>query len=155
MDWVYILRGLSAMSTTTVAAATVTEGAAPLVTCIMPTCDRHCFVPEAIRCFLRQNYPNLELVIVDDGSRSVASLLPDDPRVRLIRLSQKKNIGAKRNIACAAAHGEFILHWDDDDWYPPDRVSRQVAASTNWSGRNLRDKYALLLRPRVESSLVL
>ncbi len=116
----------SATSTTTIAAATLTEGAPPLVTCIMPTCDRHRFVPEAIRYFLRQDYPNLELVIVDDGNSPVASLLPDEPRIRLIRLSEKKNVGAKRNIACAAAHGEFIVHWDDDDWYPPDRVTRQI-----------------------------
>ena len=114
-----------AMSTTSIAA---TEGEAPLVTCIMPTCDRHSFLPEAIRYFLRQDYPNLELVIVDDGNRSVASLLPDDPRIRLIRLSQKRKVGAKRNIACAAAHGDFIVHLDDDDWYPPDRVTRQIAA---------------------------
>jgi O-antigen biosynthesis protein len=114
--------------TTPGAVVATTENAAPLVTCIMPTCDRHCFLPEAIRYFLRQDYPNLELVIVDDGSRPVASLLPDDPRIRLTRLSQKKNVGAKRNIACAAAHGEFIVHWDDDDWYPADRVTRQIAA---------------------------
>ena len=100
----------------------------PLATCIMPTCDRQRFVPEAVRYFLRQDYPNLELVIVDDGKMPVASLLPDDPRIRLIRLSEKKNVGAKRNMACAAAHGEFIIHWDDDDWYPADRVTRQIAA---------------------------
>jgi glycosyltransferase involved in cell wall biosynthesis len=100
----------------------------PLVTCIMPTCDRQPFVPEAVRHFLRQDYPNVELIIVDDGKMPVASLLPDDPRIRLIRLAEKKNVGAKRNIACAQAHGDFIVHWDDDDWYPPDRVTRQIAA---------------------------
>jgi glycosyltransferase involved in cell wall biosynthesis len=101
---------------------------APLVTCIMPTCDRQRFVPGALRLFLRQDYPNLELIVVDDGRGAVASLLPDDPRVRLIRLPEKKNVGVKRNLACAAAAGEFIIHWDDDDWYPADRVRRQLAA---------------------------
>jgi glycosyltransferase involved in cell wall biosynthesis len=99
----------------------------PLVTCIMPTCDRHRFVPDALRYFLRQDYPNLELVVIDDGNMPVASLLADDCRVRVIRLPEKKNVGAKRNIACASAHGEFIVHWDDDDWYPADRVRRQIA----------------------------
>jgi glycosyltransferase involved in cell wall biosynthesis len=100
----------------------------PLVSCIMPTYNRPGFVREAVRCFLRQDYPNLELVIVDDGTDPVAHVLPDDPRLRQIRLSEKKNVGAKRNIACASARGEFIVHWDDDDWYPPDRISRQMAA---------------------------
>ena len=100
----------------------------PLVTCIMPTCDRLHFVQHAVRYLLQQDYPNLEFVIVDDGAATVAPLLPDDPRFRLIRLPGKKNVGAKRNIACAAARGEFIIHWDDDDWYPPDRVTRQIKA---------------------------
>ena len=100
----------------------------PLVSCIMPTCNRLRFVPEAVRCFLRQDYPNLELVIVDDGTESVEPMLPGDPRLRLIRLAGKENVGAKRNLACGSANGEFVVHWDDDDWYPADRVRRQVAA---------------------------
>jgi O-antigen biosynthesis protein len=100
----------------------------PLVSCIMPTCDRLLFVSEAVRGFLRQDYPNLELVIVDDGVNPVASVLPAEPRLRLIRLGKKNNVGAKRNLACASARGEFIVHWDDDDWYPVDRVRRQITA---------------------------
>lgn len=100
----------------------------PLVSCIMPTRDRLRFVPEAIRCFMRQDYPKLELVILDDGISPVGPVLPKDPRIRLIRLPQKKNVGAKRNVGCASAKGEYIAHWDDDDWYPADRISRQVAA---------------------------
>lgn len=119
---------LPAPSAATESRASVIEEIAPLVTCIMPTCDRQRFVPDAVRLFLRQDYPNLELVIVDDGSVPVAPLLPHDARIRLIRLAEKKNVGAKRNLACDAAKGEFIVHWDDDDWYPPDRVTRQIAA---------------------------
>jgi len=100
----------------------------PLVSCIMPTSDRLNFVSEAIRCFLRQDYPNLELVIVDDGVHPVGPVLPNDARLRLIQLPQKKNIGAKRNMACALARGEYIAHWDDDDWYPVDRIRQQVTA---------------------------
>jgi O-antigen biosynthesis protein len=103
-------------------------GEEPLVSCIMPTCNRLGFAREAVRCFLRQDYPNLELVIVDDGTDPVTPVLPEDARLRPIRLTEKRNVGAKRNIACTSALGEFILHWDDDDWYPPDRVSRQIAA---------------------------
>ena len=100
----------------------------PLVSCIMPTSERLSFIPEAIRCFLRQDYPNLELVIVDDGVHPVGPVLPNDARLRLIALPQKKNVGAKRNMACALTRGEYIAHWDDDDWYPVDRIRRQVAA---------------------------
>jgi len=100
----------------------------PLVSCIMPTCNRRSFVPQAIRCFLRQDYPNAELVIVDDGPDPIADLLPDDERIRYFQLDQKQKIGTKRNYACEQARGEFIVHWDDDDWYPQGRISRQIAS---------------------------
>jgi glycosyltransferase involved in cell wall biosynthesis len=102
------------------------EVAAPLVTCIMPTYNRRAFVPQAIRCFLRQDYPNLELLVVDDGTDSIADCVPAKERVRYLRLDRKMTIGAKRNFACEHARGEFIVHWDDDDWYPSDRVTRQI-----------------------------
>ena len=101
---------------------------APLVSCIMPTYNRRMFVPQAIRSFLRQDYPNLELLVVDDGPDAVSSCVPESDRIRYLRLDRKATIGAKRNLACAQARGEFIVHWDDDDWYPEDRVTRQVSA---------------------------
>lgn len=106
----------------------IVESRSPLVSCIMPTADRREYVPQAIRYFQRQDYPNLELLIVDDGADSVADCVPEDARVRYLRLPEKLNIGAKRNLACEHARGEFIVHWDDDDWYPPWRVSAQVSA---------------------------
>jgi glycosyltransferase involved in cell wall biosynthesis len=35
------------------------------------------------------------------------------------------SIGAKRNVACEQARGTFIAHWDDDDWYAPQRLATQ------------------------------
>jgi glycosyltransferase involved in cell wall biosynthesis len=101
---------------------------APLATCIMPTLNRRSFIPTAVRCFLAQTYPNAELLVLDDGSEPIRDLLPEDPRIRYLRASGKNTIGAKRNMACAEARGEYILHWDDDDWYPAERVARQVEA---------------------------
>lgn len=98
----------------------------PLVSCIMPTCDRRRFVGRAIRYFLEQDYPNRELVVVDDGVDCVADLIPADPRIRYIRLSERRTIGAKRNLACEQARGELVVHWDDDDWSAPRRLRYQV-----------------------------
>ncbi len=112
------------------AASRATEadgGDVPLVSCIMPTCDRRRFVPDALRYFLRQDYPHLELVILDDGSDPIADLVPEDPRIRYRRLDRRHPLGAKRNLGCEAASGEIIAFWDDDDWYAPHRVSYQVA----------------------------
>lgn len=98
-----------------------------LVSCVMPTANRRAFIPCAIRMFLGQDYPQKELIIIDDGATSVADLIPSDPRLRYIRSERRRlSLGAKRNLACEAAHGNIILHWDDDDWYAPWRIRYQV-----------------------------
>jgi glycosyltransferase involved in cell wall biosynthesis len=102
--------------------------AQPLVSCIMPTADRRVFVPQAIQCFLQQDYANRELIVVDDGIDVVADLIPPGPRIRYVRLEGKHTIGAKRNLACQEAKGEIIVHWDDDDWMANWRLSYQVAS---------------------------
>ena len=92
----------------------------------MPTADRRSFVPGAIGYFLAQDYPEKELVIVDDGADSVADLVPDDPRLRYFRNERRQPVGAKRNFACRAARGEVLVHWDDDDWSAPWRLRYQI-----------------------------
>lgn len=101
-------------------------GSLPLVSCIMPTAGRRAFVPHAVRYFLSQDYPDKELVIVDDGRDGVADLVPDHPEVRYCPLDGKPSLGAKRNICIQHSRGDLILHWDDDDWSAPDRIRRQV-----------------------------
>lgn len=102
--------------------------ARPLVSCIMPTADRRLFIPQAIHYFLRQDYPNRELIVVDDGADAVADLIPPSPLIQYMRLERKHTIGAKRNLACTVARGEIIVHSDDDDWMAPWRLSYQVAS---------------------------
>ena len=102
----------------------------PLVSCVMPTRDRPEFAARAARYFLGQDYPNAELVVVDDGG-DLAARLPSDPRIRVVRSDRasrkgRDTIGALRNTGTAAADGEIIVCWDDDDWHGPSRVSDQV-----------------------------
>lgn len=99
-----------------------------LVSCIMPTANRRAFVPHAIADFLRQDHAERELVILDDGEDPVGDLISADPRIRYLRETRRRTTGAKRNACVEAAAGEVIVHWDDDDWYAPDRIRRQLAA---------------------------
>ncbi|MCI0393431.1 MAG: glycosyltransferase [Chloroflexi bacterium] len=105
----------------------VSIAAAPLVSCIMPTRDRPDFALQAVRYFLRQDYPARELIIVDDSRDAWDDQLPADSRIRLVKVAPGQSIGAKRNRACEEARGEIIAQWDDDDWYAPNRLSAQVA----------------------------
>jgi glycosyltransferase involved in cell wall biosynthesis len=129
-DWAFYAGLAPQARTATSEAANALQGSAPdgpLVSCIMPTHNRRRFVPQAIRYFGQQDYANRELIVVDDGGAAVEHLLPDDPRIRYVRLSGKYDIGVKRNLACEIAQGDIIVLWDDDDWYAPHRISYQVA----------------------------
>lgn len=99
----------------------------PLVSCIMPTRDRRRWVPLAIEYFRRQRYPARELIVVDDGDDAVRDVVPDDPAIRYLRIPAGQSLGAKRNLACEAARGEIVAHWDDDDWSAGWRLDYQVA----------------------------
>jgi glycosyltransferase involved in cell wall biosynthesis len=98
----------------------------PLVTCIMPTAGRRHFVPRAIRYFQQQDYANRELLILDSGAELVSDLIPEDPRIRHIRAQDQGSLGGIRNLACRLAAGDYIVHWDDDDWSAPSRISVQM-----------------------------
>ncbi len=98
----------------------------PLVSCLMPTYNRRPFIGKAIEYFFRQDYPNRELIIIDDGTDMIKDLVPDDGRIRYFRLDKKIALGAKLNMACEHARGTIMAHWDDDDWYACRRLTYQV-----------------------------
>jgi predicted O-methyltransferase YrrM len=95
-----------------------------LISCVMPTGGRPELAAESIACFLAQDHPAAELIVVDDGADPVEP--PDDPRIRVLAVEPGLTIGAKRNLAIRAAAGQLIAHWDDDDWYAPWRLSAQL-----------------------------
>ena len=99
----------------------------PLVSCTMPTYNRRPFIQQALDLFQRQDYPRRELIVVDDGTDAVGELVAGVPDVHYVRVSSRTSIGEKRNLARQQAKGELIAHWDDDDWYSPDRLRYQVA----------------------------
>ena len=98
----------------------------PLVSCIMPTRNRRAFIRQALAYFERQDYPNKELIVVDDGDDKVEDLFLSYSGVRYVALPKLASIGTKRNFACGLAQGAIIAHWDDDDWYAPYRLSYQI-----------------------------
>jgi glycosyltransferase involved in cell wall biosynthesis len=90
----------------------------------------------AVADFARQSEPNRELVIVHDGGsafdEAVRGIACAHPRsaVRIARLpaSPKLTLGALRNAAVAAARGDYVCQWDDDDRYHPQRLQAQMDA---------------------------
>jgi glycosyltransferase involved in cell wall biosynthesis len=77
---------------------------------------------EAVESALGQTVPELEIVLVDDGSREpVAPLLESvrDPRLRIVRHERNRGLSAARNTALAAAQAPLVSHLDADDAWEP------------------------------------
>lgn len=102
----------------------------PFVSVLTPTYNRRLFIPTAIECFKSQTYPHdrMEWIILDDGSDPVEDLFKKSglKNVRYYREEKKLPIGAKRNKINELAKGEICVAWDDDDYYPPDRIRYSV-----------------------------
>jgi glycosyltransferase involved in cell wall biosynthesis len=115
-----------------------------MISCIMPTADRRRFVPQAIRCFLSQDYPQKELIIVDNGVGSVADLVPEDPCIRYFRVATRQPVGALRNFACREARGEILVHCDDAHGSVQQRLTYQKLTNVTIVNRPLMWCHKLL-----------
>lgn len=104
------------------------------VSVLTPTYNRRKFIPTAIACFKAQSYPQkfMEWIILDDGIDKVKDLfdqaIAEGLNVRYVALpeGEKLPIGAKRNRLNELATGEIVVCWDDDDYYPTERISKAV-----------------------------
>lgn len=101
----------------------------PFVSVCTPTYNRRHFLPFTIQCYLSQTYPQecMEWIVVDDGTDSVEDLFKDVPGVRYFYQPEKMKLGRKRNYMHEKARGDIIVYMDDDDFYPPERVTHAVA----------------------------
>lgn len=100
----------------------------PFVSVCTPTYNRRPFISAMLKCFDHQDYPKhrMEWIIVDDGTDKVEELVKDHPNVRYFKYDEKMTLGKKRNIVHDKSVGDILVYMDDDDYYPPQRVSHAV-----------------------------
>jgi hypothetical protein len=100
----------------------------PYVSVCTPTFNRRPFFQAAIQCFNHQTYPKhrMEWIIIDDGTDKIEDLVSSHPNVKYFKSSEKMPLGKKRNLMHANSCGDIIIYMDDDDYYPPERVSHAV-----------------------------
>lgn len=101
----------------------------PFVSVVIATRDRGAFLASSIYSVLAQTMPDLEVVVVDDGSTDhtqavVASI--KDPRVRYYK-RPALGIAAARNFGTSVSRGHWIAVHDDDDLMVEDRIAGQLA----------------------------
>jgi glycosyltransferase involved in cell wall biosynthesis len=100
----------------------------PFVSICTPTFNRRPFWEYTIKCFMHQNYPKdkMEWIIIDDGTDKIKDLVEGIPQVKYYDYDGKMPLGKKRNIMHDKSKGDIIVYMDDDDYYPPERVSHAV-----------------------------
>ncbi|MEZ4883084.1 MAG: glycosyltransferase [Chitinophagales bacterium] len=95
------------------------EDALPLVSCLLVTKNRFQLAKKSVECFMRQSYPNRELIVIDDGEdRQLKDWVEGlkNSKIRFFHLPDKsKKLGVLRNLSREKARGEFVAQWDDDD----------------------------------------
>ncbi|HCU69871.1 MAG TPA: glycosyl transferase [Desulfomicrobium sp.] len=98
------------------------------VSVIIPTHNRADVLGRAVASVLAQSRPDLELIVVDDGSTDrTAEVLAgfDDPRLTGMR-QENKGVSSARNLGIAASRGRYIALLDSDDYWLPEKLERQV-----------------------------
>lgn len=108
-------------------AALAADNGLPFITCICPTKNRRRFLSGMIAGFLAQDYEGpVELLIVEDGDENCEDLIPLDTERPIRYFRHDGSLGAKLNFGATQARGEMLANVDDDDWYTPDRLAKQL-----------------------------
>jgi len=99
----------------------------PLVSVILPTFNRAWTLKDAVDSVLNQDYPYIELIVIDDGSEDNTQELLGRYKNRVVILKQENSgVSAARNAGIKNSHGEFIALLDSDDTWDKRKISCQV-----------------------------
>lgn len=102
------------------------------VSIIVPVYNMEKSLGQSVDALLAQDYENIEIILVNDGSKDGSGEVCDrlaakDGRVRAIH-TENRGSGPARNAGVAAANGEYAYFPDADDYLEPYAISRMVAA---------------------------
>lgn len=100
----------------------------PLISIIVPVYNVEQYVDECLKSLLNQSYPNIEIILVDDGSKDKSSIICDEysSKYSNVHVVHKKNegLGFARNTGIDNCHGEYLLFIDSDDYVANNYVEK-------------------------------
>lgn len=103
----------------------------PLVSIILPAYQAKRWIFHTISSLQNQQYENIEIIVVDDGStdgtqKIVSQMASLDNRIQYFRLDDNSGAYAARNLGLDAANGAYITVNDADDYALPEKIEKQV-----------------------------
>lgn len=106
-------------------------GGSPLISVIMPMYNTGSYIEKTIQSVLTQTYKDIEVIVVDDGSKDdgadiVKALVARDSRVKYF-YQANQGVSAARNNAVIYSTGEYLAFLDSDDLWLPDKLDKQMA----------------------------
>lgn len=101
----------------------------PRVNIVVPAYNAEAFIADTVRSALNQTAGDLQVTVIDDGSRDATSLNAalDDPRVRLIS-QENRGMSKSRNRGMGEVDSEFVALLDADDLWHPEKLRLQLEA---------------------------
>lgn len=97
----------------------------PLISVIIPTYNKACFLGRALESVLSQTYSNWEILVIDNHSIDHTDDVIKgfvDPRISFFKIHNNGAIGVSRNIGIKHAQGKYIAFLDSDDWWVPKKL---------------------------------
>ncbi|GEN51442.1 glycosyltransferase family 2 protein [Alkalibacterium pelagium] len=100
----------------------------PLVSVIVPTYNVERYVEDCIDSLLSQTYSNIEIIVIDDGSKDATVYLLNQykDKIKLIAHDNNQGQGARRNEGLTLVSGKYIYFVDSDDWIEPETIEEAV-----------------------------
>jgi glycosyltransferase involved in cell wall biosynthesis len=102
----------------------------PRLTIVIPTVNRASMISRAIDSALAQTYPDIEIIVSNNGSidatRAVLDRYIGTPRLRIIHIEKTISAVHHGNFLLEQARGEFFLGLSDDDWIEPQFTEKVV-----------------------------
>lgn len=102
----------------------------PLISVVIPTCNRERILPISLESVIHQTYDNLQVIVVDDGSEDNTEAVVkgyQNPTIQYVRHSRNRGGAVARNTGIDLAQGDYIAFIDSDDAWVPDKLKLQYA----------------------------
>jgi glycosyltransferase involved in cell wall biosynthesis len=106
------------------------------VSIIIPCHNAEPWLAQALESALAQTWPEIEVIVIDDGSRDGSAAVALRYASRGVRVAAQPNLGASaaRNHGLRLAGGDFIQFLDADDLLAPEKIARQMGAAAALPG---------------------